>query len=175
MAFDENKLRELVVDLPSYVGMREEDKDLRPLFRDKEAVGFIVDKIKKRYSDDRIDLIVSAEMQGFVIASMLAKELKVGMIPLRKLKRNRKGTIKESYMQSYGKEELEIHEDAIKQGERVLIVDDMIVSGQTAYASSQLVEKLGGDIVGFAFMIKDKKNKGIEKVNGHKTYSVINV
>jgi len=168
------KIKGLIDILPSYKNMRKEDKDLTHLFKDHSTLKHIVNEIKEKYKDEKIDVVVSAEMQGFVLASMIAQELNIGMVPLRKLKRNKsKNTITEQYMQAYGKEELEIHKDALKEGENVLIVDDIIITGQTALAASNLVEKLGGNIIGMAFMIEDDKNKGINKIKNYKTFSVI--
>ena len=124
--------------------------------------------------DEKIDKVVGIESRGFFFATLLAQKLNAGFIPVRKPGKLPYKTISQSYDLEYGTDTLEIHIDAIKKGERVLIHDDVLATGGTAEAVSKLVESLGGEIVQFNFiMILDFLN-GKDKLNGYKVKSALN-
>jgi len=128
-------------------------RDITTLLKDKAAFKEAVLKIADKYRDVKIDKIVAAESRGFIFGAALAYELNVGFVPVRKPGKLPAETLKEEYELEYGIDALEIHLDAISEGENVLIVDDLIATGGTIKAVARMVEKLGGNVIGMAFLI----------------------
>lgn len=128
-------------------------RDITTLLKDKDAFKEAVLKIADKYKDKKIDKVVAAESRGFIFGAALAYELNVGFVPVRKPGKLPAETLKEEYELEYGTDALEIHLDAISKGENVLIVDDLIATGGTIKAVARMVEKLGGKIIGMAFLI----------------------
>ena len=119
-------------------------KDITPLLRDKEAFRELILTLVSKYENDDIDVIAGVESRGFIIGCPLAVMLGKGFIPIRKKGKLPWKAVSESYDKEYGTDSLEMHEDSIEKGQKVLIVDDLLATGGTALASARLVEKLGG-------------------------------
>lgn len=147
-------------------------RDITTLLQDPEAFQEVCDAFYNRYKDIKIDKIVGIDARGFIFGSVLAYKLKVGFVPVRKKGKLPYKTISVEYSLEYGKDVIEIHEDAIKKGDQVLIVDDLIATGGTIAATVQLVEKLGGQIIECAFVIDLPDLKGREKIKGYKVFAL---
>lgn len=139
-------------------------KDITTVLRDKEAFKRSVDLLCDHYKKQKIDYIAGIEARGFIFGSALAYKLGVGFIPIRKPGKLPSKTEKVSYELEYGHDSLEIHSDAIEVGKRVLIVDDLLATGGTAEAAIKLVKKIGGVIIGIAFVVELEFLKGREKL-----------
>ncbi len=129
-------------------------KDITTALRDKDGYKAIIDFMKDKFADKKIDYIAGMESRGFIFGATLAYELGCGFVPLRKPGKLPAEVISESYDLEYGKNTLEIHKDAIEAGKRVLIVDDLLATGGTALAACNLVRKVGAEVVGMAFVIE---------------------
>ena len=148
-------------------------RDLTTLMLDPEAFRESCDIFYKRYKDRNIDKIVGIDARGFVFGAVLAYKMGIGFIPVRKKGKLPWHTIEESYNLEYGSGTLEIHKDAIRRGEKVVIVDDLIATGGTAGATVQLVKKLGADIIECAFVIELPELKGREKIEGCELFAIM--
>lgn len=139
-------------------------KDITTVLRDKDGFKAIIDFMKDKFADKKIDYIAGMESRGFIFGSALAYELGVGFVPLRKPGKLPAETISESYDLEYGKNTLEIHKDAIEEGKRVLIVDDLLATGGTALAACNLIKKVGAEVVSAVFVIELADLKGRDKM-----------
>jgi len=129
-------------------------KDITTALKDAETLKKMVDFLCENFKGEKIDYIIGLESRGFIFGVPVAYNLDAGFIPIRKPNKLPAKTISESYELEYGTDTLEIHEDAIKKGDRVLIVDDLLATGGTAAAACNLVTKTGAEIVGCAFIIE---------------------
>ncbi len=148
-------------------------RDITTLMQDPDANRQANDLFYNRYKGRDIDKIVGIDARGFVFGSILAHQLHVGFVPVRKKGKLPFKTIEASYSLEYGEDTVEIHEDAIKKGEKVVVVDDLIATGGTVGATVNLVEKLGGDIVECAFVVELPDLKGRDKIQGQKVFSLV--
>ena len=148
-------------------------KDITTLLRDGPAWRFAVDALASRYQRDRIDLVVGVESRGFIFGGAIAHQLNAGFVPVRKLGKLPGKTVEVEYELEYGRDALAMHEDAITPGQRVLAVDDLLATGGTMAATLRLVEQLGGQVMGVAFMIELAFLKGREKLKGYPLHSLI--
>ena len=139
-------------------------RDITTLLQNKDAFKYAIDKMAEQISSEKIDYIVGAESRGFLVGSALAYKLNCGFIPVRKKGKLPYKTISEEYALEYGTDTLYMHEDAIKKGERVLIVDDLIATGGTALAMIKMVERLEGVVVGSSFLIELKELNGRKEI-----------
>ena len=139
-------------------------RDITTLLQNKDAFKYAIDKMAEQISSEKIDYIVGAESRGFLIGSALAYKLNCGFIPVRKKGKLPYKTISEEYALEYSTDTLYMHEDAIKKGERVLIVDDLIATGGTALAMIKMVERLEGVVVGSSFLIELKELNGRKEI-----------
>ena len=139
-------------------------KDITTVLRDPEAFRHSIDLLGKYYEKQKIDYIAGIEARGFIFGSALAYKLGRGFIPIRKPGKLPAKTERISYDLEYGKDSLEIHLDAVEPGKRVLIVDDLLATGGTAEAAIKLVKKIGGVIVGIAFVVELEFLKGRKKL-----------
>jgi len=140
-------------------------RDVTTLFKDPQGFQDVINAFKERYKSQKIDVVCGIEARGFIIGGALAKELNVGFVPLRKKGKLPHKVHRIEYNLEYGKDVLEIHEDAITSGDNVLIVDDLIATGGTAKAACDLIEKIGGKVVECAFIVDLPALKGKEKLN----------
>ncbi len=147
-------------------------RDITTLLQEPEIFRETCDLLYDRYKDIKIDKIVGIDARGFIFGSVLAYKLNVGFVPVRKKGKLPYKSISASYSLEYGEDVVEMHEDAIEKGEKVLIVDDLIATGGTISAAVELVEKLGGDILECAFVVELPDLKGREKINRHKVFAL---
>ena len=148
-------------------------RDITTLLEDPRAFKAICAIFYNRYVDQKVDKIVGIDARGFLFGSVLAYELGIGFVPVRKKGKLPYKTISESYTLEYGEETIEIHEDAIGSGDRIVIIDDLMATGGTIAASAALVDKLGGDILECAFVIELPDLKGREKLGNHNCFAII--
>jgi len=129
-------------------------RDITTLLSDGKAFGYSVDRMVEHWQGKKIDAVLGAEARGFIFGAAVAYKLGVGFIPVRKPGKLPYKTREASYDLEYGKNILQIHVDAFKKGDRILIVDDLVATGGTAKAKAELVEDMGGKVVGFCFLIE---------------------
>ena len=148
--------------------------DITPLLQNPEAFCFGIDEMAKPYLGQKIDKIVGIDARGFILAAVLAYKLGAGLAIIRKKGKLPWKTISRDYALEYATNTIEMHEDAVKSGEKVLLVDDVLATGGTMAATVDLVKKLGGDIVGIVFLIGGLSGLGgEEKLKGYKIHSLI--
>jgi adenine phosphoribosyltransferase len=147
--------------------------DITTLLRDPQGFQMTTDLLATPYLGAGIDAVVGIESRGFILGAAVAQRLGAGFIPIRKPGKLPARALKEIYDLEYGKDAIEIHEDAIEKGQRILIVDDVLATGGTAAAAVQLVRKLGGDLHGVAFLIELLFLNGKQKIAGEKVFSVL--
>lgn len=147
--------------------------DVTTLLKDGASLLEVVGALGKPFEDKKVDIVVGIEARGFILAPVVACSLKAGFVPVRKPGKLPAPIHKVSYDLEYGSDCLEIHQDAIQPGQRVLIVDDLIATGGTARAVADVVEKMGGVVVGLAFMVELCALKGREKLATHEVMSVL--
>ncbi|MEM7455042.1 MAG: adenine phosphoribosyltransferase [Planctomycetota bacterium] len=147
-------------------------KDITPLLLDSDAFGQAIDRLVDEYSDKEIDVIAAAEARGFLFATPLALRLGVGFVPIRKPGKLPYERHSYSYELEYGTDTLEMHIDGIKEGQRVLVVDDLLATGGTVAACCSMIEKCNAEIVGCAFLINLKFLDGASKLS-YPIFSVI--
>lgn len=169
-----NSLKSKIRDVPDFPKEGIVFKDITPLLQDGNAFRSAVDAIAGRFASKEIDLIVGAESRGFIFGAALAYKLGVGFVPARKPGKLPHKTHRAEYVLEYGLDSLEMHQDAVAHGEKVLVVDDLLATGGTAKAKCDLVEMLGGKVVGVAFVIELSFLKGREKLKGYDVFSLIN-
>jgi adenine phosphoribosyltransferase len=128
--------------------------DILPLLKDKVAFKEAIDKLAAHYKGKKIDAVASNEARGFIIGAPLAYALDVGFVPIRKKGKLPGKCEPLTYQKEYEKDTIEMQEDAIKKGEKILLIDDLLATGGTVKANIDLVEKLGGDVVGLGFLIE---------------------
>lgn len=150
-------------------------RDITTLLLDAEALRDVTQEFLKKYGPqmEEIDLVVSAESRGFIFGAILAYELNAGFVPLRKPGKLPADTECQEYELEYGTDKFEVHKDAIKKGDKVLIVDDLLATGGTAKAAVDLVERLGGEVKGLAFLIDLSFLNGREKLKGYDVFSLV--
>ncbi len=128
-------------------------RDVTTLFADPRGFRMTIDQLLHPYAGMEIDKVVGLEARGFILGGAIAHQLTVGFVPIRKKGKLPGATISESYQLEYGEAVVEVHDDAIQPGEKILLVDDLLATGGTAEAGIKLVERLGGEIVGCAFIV----------------------
>ncbi len=148
-------------------------KDITPLLANNEAVAFCLAQLAAMVDGEKIDKVVAIESRGFFFGMLLAQKLNAGFVPIRKPGKLPYNTLKEPYQLEYGMDALEIHEDAIKKGEGVLLHDDVLATGGTARAACNLIESLGGEIVQCNFLIELEFLNGSQKLKKHTIKSLL--
>ncbi len=148
-------------------------RDITPLLQNPKAFRFAILKLSEYFKTKKIDKIVSIEARGFIIGSCLAYELGCGFLPVRKKGKLPYKTISIEYDLEYGKDVLEIHEDAVKEKDKVVIIDDVLATGGTASAVAKLIEKCGGEVVGLGFLIELTYLNPRQKLKGYDVFSLI--
>lgn len=164
-------LAEKIRDVPNFPREGILFKDITTLLQDASAFRQAVDLMAQTYRDKSVALVVGVESRGFIFGGALAYLLNAGFVPVRKEGKLPGQKISESYALEYGSAVLEIHKDAIKPGEAVVIVDDLLATGGTARATANLVQQLGGRVVGISFLIELKFLKGAENLSEYNVVS----
>ncbi|MBW3578313.1 MAG: adenine phosphoribosyltransferase [Actinobacteria bacterium] len=170
---DAEPLRALIRDIPDFPQRGVTFKDVTPLLLDHVAFSTVVDAIVVSFGRGNIDKVVGIEARGFIIAAPVAYHFGAGFVPLRKAGKLPAATHAVTYELEYGTETLEVHADAIRDGDRVLIVDDVLATGGTSRAAVELVEGLGGKVSGLAFMIELGFLGGAERLVGYEYVSLL--
>ncbi len=147
--------------------------DITTMLKNPEAFKESVDQLVNYYQETEVDIVIGVESRGFIFGTPLAYKLGAGFVPVRKPGKLPAEKLAESYELEYGTNTLEIHKDAIEQGQKVLVVDDLLATGGTAKATCNLVEKLGGQVVGVAFVIELNFLKGREQLKGYDVFSLL--
>ena len=170
---DLEKIKSLIREIPDFPKPGIKFKDITPILKDPSAFEYVVEKMAERFKDKNITKVASAESRGFILGSGIALKLKAGFVPLRKPGKLPYKTIKEEYELEYGKDAFEVHVDGIEDGDRVLLVDDVVATGGTIKAAANLVERLGGKVEGIALLIALKELGGLEKIKDYDTFTLL--
>jgi adenine phosphoribosyltransferase len=166
-------LRAHIRDVPDFPQRGIVFKDIMPLLADPEALHATVEQLAEFAEPRRPDMVLGAEARGFILGAALAYRLECGFVAARKPGKLPWRTIGVKYALEYGFDALELHADAIGHGARVLVHDDLLATGGTAKAKVDLVEQLGGQVVGLAFVIELDFLKGREKLEGYDVFSLV--
>ena len=166
-------LRALIRDIPDFPKPGIVFKDITPLLLDPHAVDTAVEGIAEWAGPRGVDFVVAAEARGFILGAAIARELGAGFVPARKPGKLPYDTVSAEYILEYGIDVLEMHEDALADGHRVLVHDDLLATGGTARALAELVEGLGGTVVGCAFLVELAFLDGRGKLAGYDVHSLI--
>jgi adenine phosphoribosyltransferase len=147
--------------------------DITTLLKDAGAFREVVDQMAEQVGGAKVDLVVGMESRGFIFSAPLAYKLSAGFVPVRKLGKLPADTIEVEYALEYGTATLEIHRDAIRPGQRVLIVDDLLATGGTVMGTIELVRRLGGEIAGLSFMVELTALRGREKLGDYEIHTLL--
>jgi len=167
------ELKSYIRDIPDFPKKGIIFKDITTLLKDRHAFRRVIDMIVEKFKDKKIDFVLSVEARGFIFGAAVAYRLGAGVVPVRKKGKLPFKTHVVTYDLEYGKDTLEIHQDAFREGTRILIVDDLLATGGTTKAVVELVERMGGKIAGIVFVIELLPLKGREKLKGYRVLSLI--
>ncbi|MFV0395899.1 MAG: adenine phosphoribosyltransferase [Coprobacillaceae bacterium] len=150
-------------------------RDVTPLMQDKDAYRFTIDTFVEWANNlpSKVDVVAGPEARGFLFGCPVAYNLHSGFVPVRKPGKLPRETVSEEYALEYGTNTVHIHTDSIKPGQNVIIVDDLLATGGTVEATVKLIEKLGGNVIGIAFLIELEALEGIKKLEGYNVYSML--
>ena len=168
-----DELKKLIREVPDYPKPGILFYDLTTVLKDKQGFHGLVDRLCDHHKNHDIDIVAGIEARGFIFAPALAYRLGAGFVPVRKPKKLPAKTVSVSYALEYGTDTLEIHEDAIKPGDRVIICDDLLATGGTAAATVKLIEQLGGRVDGLAFAVELTFLNGRKKLPNLDVFSLI--
>ncbi len=166
-------LKKLIREVPDFPKKGILFYDITTLLKDKLGFALLIDALSEHYIGKEIDLVLGMEARGFIFGPALAYRLNAGFVPVRKPGKLPAETVRVSYDLEYGSNALEVHKDAIKKGDRVLIVDDLLATGGTAVATAQLASGLGAQIAGLAFVVELDFLKGREKLGNYDVFSLL--
>lgn len=166
-------LKKLIREVPDFPKPGILFYDVTTLLRDKDGFGSVIDSFEEHYREQRVDVVLGIEARGFIFAPTVAYALGTGFVPVRKPKKLPWEVEAMEYELEYGTDRLEIHKDAIKPGQHVLIIDDVLATGGTAEAVAKLVQKLGGTIAGLGFVIELDFLSGRNKLGSHPVHSLV--
>ena len=169
-------VRENVRIVPDFPKKGIQFLDITTAVKNKKAMQLMIDFLYEKFKDEKVDYIAGIESRGFIFGAALAYKLNAGFVPIRKPNKLPAKTIKESYSLEYGNDTIEMHEDAVRKGDRVVIIDDLLATGGTAVAACNLLKRVGADVVASAFIIELDPLKGREKIEaaGVKVISMLN-
>jgi adenine phosphoribosyltransferase len=170
---DAGELRDCVRDIPDFPKPGIVYKDITPLLSNTDAFRSTIDLIAEHFEGQRVDRVLGVEARGFIIAAPVAYRFGAAFVPVRKAGKLPWEIEREEYELEYGTDLLEIHRDAVDPGDRVVIVDDVLATGGTAAATIRLVEKLGGSVIGLAFVIELGFLEGRKKLDGYEVLSLV--
>jgi adenine phosphoribosyltransferase len=166
-------LKSLIREVPDFPKPGINFYDITTLLQDAAGLRAVIDDLGEAYQGKGIEVVAGIEARGFIFAPAVAYALNAGFVPVRKPKKLPAATERIEYALEYGTDILEIHKDAVQPGQKVLIVDDVLATGGTAKAVAQLIERLGGNLVGLSFVIELDFLKGREKLPGHNINSLL--
>ena len=166
-------LTKIIRDIPDFPEPGILFRDITPVLQDGEALVSSVDQMAEKMAKMDYDIIAGPESRGFIFGVPLAYKLKKGFIPIRKKGKLPSETISKEYALEYGTATIEMHKDAIKKGQKVFIVDDLLATGGTAKAMAQMIEEAGGIVAGFVFLIELEGLNGRKVLEGYQVESVI--
>jgi adenine phosphoribosyltransferase len=170
---DHGSLRNLVRDVADYPTEGVVFKDITPMLGDATAFGQAVSGMVEQFSGVAVDRVVGVEARGFIFGAAVAYSIGAGFVPVRKAGKLPWAVVREEYELEYGTDKLEVHRDAIRPGERILVVDDVLATGGTAAATATLVETLGGVIAGLGFLLELEKLGGRSKLGDRPVRSLL--
>lgn len=170
---DIEALKRKIRTIPDFPHKGIQFKDITPLLGDSQLLKLTSKLLQKPFESQQIDYVAGLESRGFILGPVLAQTFNAGFIPIRKPGKLPADTFSQSYDLEYGEDSLEIHSDALKKGDNVLIHDDLIATGGTAAAAAKLIEKLGGNIIGFSFIMEIEFLKGKNNLNSSIPYSAL--
>jgi adenine phosphoribosyltransferase len=165
--------KSIIRDVPDFPKKGIVFKDITPLLKDPKAFQAVIEQLAKRYEGKNLKAVVAMESRGFIFGAPLATRLGIGFIPVRKPGKLPYKTFQETYDLEYGKDTLEIHQDAVANGDKILVLDDVLATGGTAAATIKLVEKAGGEVVEAAFIIHLSFLNGQDKLQSTPVFSII--
>ena len=168
-----DQLKKLIREVPDFPKPGILFYDITTLLKDGEGLGAVMDGLIGPYKGHKIDTVVGIEARGFIFAPAIAYALGAGFVPVRKPKKLPSKIERVEYALEYGTDVLEIHQDAVGQGDKVLIVDDVLATGGTAAAVAQLIQRLGGEVVGLEFVIELDFLNGRDKLPGLDVKSLV--
>ncbi len=168
-----DELKRLIREIPDWPKPGILFYDLTTLLKDKQGFRTLIDKLSEHYNGRQVDIVVGVEARGFIFAPALAYRLGAGFVPVRKPNKLPWKTARVQYELEYGTDALEIHQDAVQPGQRVLICDDLLATGGTAAAAVRLVRELGGEVIGAGFAVELLFLKGREKLKGVDVFSLV--
>lgn len=166
-------LKKLIREIPDYPKPGILFYDITTLLKDKKGFNVMIDRLCGHYNGHKIDLVAGIEARGFIFAPALAYRLNAGFVPVRKPNKLPSKTTKISYALEYGTDSMEVHEDAVQKGQRVLLCDDLLATGGTAAAAVQLIRSLGGVVEGAAFAVELNFLNGRAKLPGIDVFSLM--
>jgi len=166
-------LKNIIDEYPNFPKKGILFRDISPILRNPAALSHVVDEFSKRFHTNDIDVLAGIESRGFPLACALSIKYNKGMMMIRKQGKLPGATVKKSYGIEYGKAIMEIQKNSIKSGQRVLICDDLLATGGTAKAAAELVEKIGGKVTGFAFMVELTDLNGMKKLTKYRCESLV--
>ncbi len=167
------RLKDKIRNIPDFPEAGIQFKDITPLLKDPSTLRLAVHQLIFPYLGEEITAVAGMEARGFIFGSLVAWELGVSFVPLRKPGKLPSSVETASYDLEYGSSNLEIHTDALSKDDRVLLIDDLIATGGTAAASCQLIEKLGAEVAACAFIVELDELKGREQLSGYRVHSLL--
>jgi adenine phosphoribosyltransferase len=168
----ETDVKRAIRNIPDYPKKGVPFKDLTTLWKNGRLTRRVTDALVRRWKGEKIDKIVGIEARGFIVGAPLADRLGIGFIPARKIGKLPGTKVSMNYELEYGRQGLEMHTDSVSKGDRILVVDDLLATGGTSRAAATLVEKMGGKVVGFAFVTELLKLNGRRKLDGYEVYTI---
>lgn len=167
------ELKDYIKDIPDFPSKGILFRDITPLLQDKDAYKYAIDQLGQYAKEKGVELVVGPESRGFIVGCPLAYSMNVGFAPVRKPGKLPRATVSCKYTLEYGQSEVFMHADAVKKGQKVLIVDDLLATGGTAQATCKIVEEMGGEVVGIAFFIELEALKGRELLKDYDVFSLM--
>lgn len=168
-----DQLKKLIREIPDFPKKGILFYDITTLLKDKAGYAALIDQLAEHYIGKQVDLILGMEARGFIFGPALAYRLNAGFVPVRKPGKLPAATARVEYDLEYGSNVLEVHNDAIEKGQRVLIVDDLLATGGTAQATAKLATSLGADIAGLGFVVELDFLKGRDKLKPYDVFSLL--
>ena len=166
-------LKDYVASIPDFPQEGILFRDITPLMADGEAFHYACEELIDYAKKVGAQVVAGPESRGFIFGCPVAHEMKIGFVPVRKPNKLPRKTISYKYDLEYGSNELHMHADAIKPGQKVLIIDDLLATGGTVEATAKMIEELGGEVVGCAFLIELEGLGGREKLNKYEVFTLM--